>query len=266
MKMDTIKKAIKQDLTASIQYLKFKNFNQLVMMGDRIMSNLLLGEEKELMIVGYLIKELALEFMDIKEEDPVRLNGCMDPGEKLIRDLLQSLTDYEEFNPQVVWDDYCNYKNRIVEFIPPDVEIAVYEKEVDFAGKTTNKLLKLLSENRTLLLDDYNNLLNGILKEYKRVINIYGFKQRDLIIYLLLKAFNGYYLYLFAFKMANKSDKSGVAEKIYYYLDKIIEISADQENIGIKSNKILGELGYQTRLFYIENMDPEKTIKRERGF
>lgn len=264
--MDTIKKAIKQDLTAAIQYFRFQNFDLLGMMGDRIMSNLLLGEEKELMIVGYLIKELAQEFIDIKEEDPVRLNGCMDPGEKFIRDLLKSITDYEEFNPQVVWDDYSNYKNRIVEFIPPDVEIAVYQKDVEFAGKTTDKLLKLLSEKRTLLLDDYNNLLNGILMEYKRVINIYGFKQRDLIINLLLKAFYGYYLYLFAFKMANKSEESGVAEKIYYYLDKIIEISADQNEIGIESNKILGELGYQTRLFYIENKDPEKTIKKERGF
>ncbi len=264
--MDTIKKTIKQDLNAAIQYFRFQNFDKLGMMGDRIISNLFLGEGKELMLVGYLIKELAQEFMDIKEEDPVRLNGCMDPGEKLIRDLLKSITDYEKFNPQVVWDDYSNYKNRIVEFIPPDVEIAVYEKDADFAGKTTDKLLNLLSENRTLLLDDYNNLLNGILKEYKRVINIYGFNQRDLIIYLLLKAFNGYYLYLFAYKLANKSEESAVAEKIYYYVDKIMEISADQEHISIKSNKILGELGYQTRLFYIENMGPEKTIKRERGF
>lgn len=264
--MDPTIKTIKQDIAAALQYFRIKKFQLLGAMGDRIMSNLLIGEEKDLMVLGYMIKELAQEFNDIREEDPVRLNGCMDIGEKFIRDLFNSIPDEEKFNPEVVWEDYYNYKKRIVEFIPTDVELAVYEKDVEFAHETTHKLMQLLDENRPLLLDDYNNLLLGILNEQNRVINLYGFQKSDLIFYTLLKAFHGYYRYLLAFKLAKKSEGEAIAEKIYHYVDKITQIPTDFENMSGESNKILGELGYQTRLFYIENMDPEETIKRERGF
>ncbi len=262
--MDSITKTIKQDLNVARQYFRLKNFELLGKMGDRIMSNLLLGEEKDLMIIGYLVKEVSEEFIGIRDEDPVRLNGCMDAGEKFIRDLSDSLSD--DFEPTLIWEHYSNYKTKIVEFIPTDVELMVYQKDVEFTAKTTRRLMKLLDENRPLLLDNYNNLLLSILNEQKRVINIYGFTKSDLILYMSLKAFYEYYLYLLAFKMANNMEGEAISGKVYHYVDKISQLPTGFEAMSKESNKILGELGYKTRMFYMENVDPVETIKRVRGF
>lgn len=262
--MESTVNTIKQDLNVARQYFRLKKFESLGEIGDRIMSNLLLGEEKDLMIIGYLVKEVSQEFIDIRSEDPVRLNGCMDAGEKFIRDLSNSLSD--DYHPIMIWEHYSYYKNKIVEFIPTDVELLVYQKDVEFTAQTTKKLMKLLDENRSLLLDDYNNLLLSILKEQRRVINIYGFTKTDLILYISLKAFYEYYLYLLAFKMANKLEKEVIADKVYQYVDQISQLPTEFEEMSSKSNEILGELGYKTVMFQMENVDPRKTIKRMRGF
>ncbi len=262
--METTIITIKQDLSVARQYFRLKNFELIRDIGDRIMNNLFLGGEKDLMIIGYLIKELSEEFIGIKKEDPVRLNGCMDAGERLILDLSGTLN--EEYHPIMVWEYWSTYKTKIVEFIPTDVELMIYQKDVDFTTQTTRKLLKLLDENRSLLLDDFNKLLLSLILEHKRVINIYGFTKSDLILYITLKAFYEYYLYLLAFKMANNLEGEAIAGKVYRCVDKISQLPADFEEMSNKSNEILGELGYKTRMFHMENVDPRKTIKRFRGF
>ncbi len=60
--MDSIIPIVKQDVTAALEYFKTKNFEFLGIIGNRIMSNLLIREEKELMIIGYMIKEVSDEF------------------------------------------------------------------------------------------------------------------------------------------------------------------------------------------------------------
>jgi hypothetical protein len=262
--MESTVNIIKQDLNVARKYFRLKNFESLGEMGARIMTNLFLGEEKDLMIIGYLIKEISQEFIEIREEDPVRLNGCMDAGEKFIRDLSNSLSD--DYNHIMIWEHYDRYKNKIVEFIPTDVELLIYRKDVEFTSQTTQKLMKLLDENRSLLLDNYNNLLYSILKEQKRVISIYGFTKSDLILYISLKAFYEYYLYLLAFKMVNKLEGESIADKVYQYVDQISQLPTEFEEMGTKSNKILGELGYKTTMFQMENVDPRETIKSIRGF
>lgn len=262
--MESTVETIKQDLNVARQYFRLKNFELMGEIGDRIMSNLLLGEEKDLMIIGYLVREVSQEFIGIREEDQVRLSGCMDAGEKFIRDLSNSLSD--DYHPIMIWEHYGYYKNKIVEFIPTDVELMVYKKDVEFTSLTTRKLMKLLDENRSLLLDDYNNLLFSILKEQRRVINIYGFTKSDLILYVTLKAFYEYYLYLLAFKIVNKLKGEAIADKIYHFVDKISKLPMDFEEMSSKSNEILGELGYNTVMFQMENVDPRKTIKSIRGF
>lgn len=262
--MESAANTIKQDLNVARQYFRLKNFESLGEIGNRIMSNLFLGEEKHLMIVGYLVKEVAQEFIEIRSEDPVRLNGCMDAGEKFLRDISNSLSD--DLDPITVWEHYHQYKNKIVEFIPTDVELLVYRKDVEFTSHTTQKLMKLLDENRSLLLDSYNNLLYNILGEQKRVINIYGFTKTDLIRYISLKAFYEYYLYLMSFKMVNKLEGEAIANNVYQYVDRISQLPTEFQEMAVKSSEILGELGYKTTMFQLENVDPRKTIKSIRGF
>lgn len=264
--MDPIIKAVKQDVIAAMHYFRTKNFEFMGKMGNRIMSNLLIADRKDLMILGYLIKEVSDEFLLIKGVDPVRLNGCMDYGKQFILNLNESIPFEEILDPAIVWENYHNYKTTIVDFIPTDVELSVYEKDAEFAGMASQKLKQVLDENRGLLLEDHNNLLRGIIEEQSRIINIYGFERTDLMFYILLKAFIEYYWYMLAFKMVNNLEGDAISEKLYYYVDQITQLPTEFDEMSSKSNEILGELGYQTRTFSMENMDPEKTIRRMRGY
>lgn len=252
---------IKQDIKAAMEYFKTKNFELVGIMGNRIMSNLLIGEKKEFMALGYLIKEISDEFQFIKQEDPVRLNGCMDAGKLFIQELLDSISMDGERDPLKIWEVYLRYKRKIVEFIPTDVELAVYEEIPEFTRMTTEVFMEFLDKNRPLLLENYNNLLVGILNEENRVINLHGFQERDLLFYILIKAFHEYYLYLLAFKIVSGVEGDVIKDQAYSYVNRITHLPAEFEELCQEANEILGELGYQTRVFYIENLDPEETIR-----
>ena len=152
----------------------------------------------------------------------------------------------------------------IVKFIPTNVDLSVYEKDPGFTGKTTNFLMQFLLENKVLLLEDYNNLLAGILNEENRVINLYGFEKRDLMFYIFIKAFLEYYRYLLAFKIISNVEGDVIKNKIYPFVDKITHLPIELGELYKVSNDILGDLGYQTRVFYIENKDPEIILNHNR--
>ncbi len=254
--MDSTFHIVKQDVAAALEYFKTKNFKFLGIMGNRIMSNLLICGEKDLMVIGYMIKEVSDEFDFIRNEDAIRLNGCMDAGKQFIQNILNNVSVDEEFSQVGIWEDYYNYKMRIVEFIPTDVELSVYKKNPSFTEKTTTVLMQFLLENKVLLLENYNNLLVGILNEMNRVINLHGFEKRDLIFYMFIKAFLEYYRYLLAFKIVSNVEGDVIKNKIYPFVDKITSLPPELNKLCKVSNEILGDLGYQTRVFYLENKDP----------
>ena len=133
--MDSTIPIVKQDVTAALEYFKTKNFEFLGIMGNRIMSNLLICGEKDLMVIGYMIREVSDEFDFISREDAIRLNGCMDAGKQFIQNILNIISLEGEFSQISIWENYYNYKMRIVEFIPTDVDLSVYEKDRVSLGK-----------------------------------------------------------------------------------------------------------------------------------
>ena len=142
--MDSTIPIVKQYVTAALEYFKTKNFEFLGIMGNRIMSNLLICGEKDLMVIGYMIKEVSDEFDFIQKDDAIRLNGCMDAGKQFIQNILNMVSLDDEFSQEGIWRDYYNYKRRIVEFIPTDVELSFYRKNSGFTRKTTTFLMHFL--------------------------------------------------------------------------------------------------------------------------
>ncbi len=103
----------------------------------------------------------------------------------------------------------------------------------------------------------------GILNEENRVINLYGFDKRDLMFYMLIKAFLEYYRYLLAFKIVSNVEGNVIKNKIYPFVDEITSLPTEFAELCRVSNIILGNLGYHTRIFYIENKDPEIILKHK---
>ena len=83
-----------------------------------------------------------------------------------------------------------------------------------------------------------------------------------LIFYIFIKAFLEYYRYLLAFKIVSNVEGDVIKNWIYPFVDKITHLPTELDELYKVSNVILGDLGYQTRVFYMENKDPDLILKK----
>jgi len=268
--METVIEVIKQDISAAIKALDKDDFRFINTMGNRIASNLLIGERKDLMIIGYLLREIGLEFGIIKGKDEKRLGKCREFGRKFLRGL-QSIISRDKINTKEIWELYYDYEDNVRKYIPMDIEISVYKDIPEFTGKTTSMLAKHLEANKEVLLRENNQLIGGVLNELTRVINVHGLERRDLIFYLLLQSLIGYYEYLLYSETRDGSleNKEEFKKKIYPYVDKIVDLvsnfdSSDLEKMYNRSNEILGELCSEWRKFFINYMEIIRTYPERR--
>ena len=130
--MELIKEVIKQDIAAAIQAFERDDFRFVNIMGNRLMSNLLLAGESNLMILGYLLKEVSKEFEEIRGRG--RLAKCKEVGKKFLNDLHAMIKD--ETDAKEAWERYYEYENNVRKYIPDDIEVNVYKENIDFTKKS----------------------------------------------------------------------------------------------------------------------------------
>ena len=265
--MEPTIEVIKQDISAAIAAFEENNFRFVNIMGNRVMSNLLIGGRNDLMIFGYLLKEVSQEFESIRIRYEKRLGDCKEIGEKFLKDL-HSMVDDEKIGAKEVWKQYYDYEKEIIKYIPSEVELLVYKNNIDFTNQATSMLIHHLKENKQLLLEENNRLIGGILNELSRIINVHGSELHVLVFYLLMNVLDDYYKYLLYSKMKDGviENKDEFKNKIYPYIDKIINLFSDpnSEDFYEHSNKILGELGSEFRIYFINYMEPEREVFVER--
>lgn len=260
MDSDIVLDVIKQDISAALKALDEDDFRFITIMGNRIASNLLIGERKDLMIIGYLLREVGHEFEAVKRRDEKRISECKEHGRKFLKGL-QSAIGEEKVSPKI-WDLYYEYENHVRKYIPDKKELSVYKDAPKFTEKTTSMLIKHLEASKELLLKENNRLIGGLLNELTRVINVHGLERRDLVFYLLLQALSGYYEFLLYSETKNGTieNKEEFQNRIYPHVAKIVDLisnfdSDKLEEMYNRANDILGELCYEWRKFFINYID-----------
>lgn len=125
-------------------------------------------------------------------------------------------------------------------------------------------LARYLKENKELLLEEKNRLLDSILIELSRIINVHGLDRHTLVFYSLLIALKDYYRYLLYAESREGiiKDKEEFKRKIFPYLDKIVNLepNLDPGELYKQSNEILGDLASKWRSYFINYMEP---VERE---
>lgn len=266
---DPVNEAIKQDIMAALKAFEKDDFGFVTTMGNRVTSNSLIGDRNELMVLGYLLREVGLEFSAIHSRDEKRIPRCKTYGQKIIQSLL-SMSD-KKINPKELWESYYTYENSIRKYVPTDFELAVYKDNPDFTRKATLKLIDHMRKNKTVLLDENNQLLRGVLNELTRIINVHGLGKADAVFYILIQALRGYYEYLLysEVKEGKIDDKKALQGKIYPYIDRIINLFSGKnidnlDHIYKNSIDILAELGVEWRNYFINYMEIIRTVPEER--
>lgn len=257
---------IKQDMLVAIEALKRDNFDLVNVIGNRMATDSMIIKRNDLIIAGFLLKEVSVEIRRVKEINVKNLIRCRDTGRKFLEGLLSLLED--EVENKEIWENYQNYEREVRKYLISDIESAVYKENPDFTKETRVMLLEHLNRNKRLLTKRGNRLVEGIASEISRVINAYGFYPEDLVFYLVMKVFSSYYNYfLYDYYLEESEEEKTKKEKeMNSYIDNIYELFSAGNNLNdlyAGSAKIIGELGTKWRAYFINLGEIRMIVERE---
>jgi hypothetical protein len=258
---------IKQDVSVGIEALKRDNLDLVNIIGNRIATDSMIIKRNELIIIGFLLKEVSLEIRRIKEINEKNLTRCKEVGRKFLEGLLSLLEDKME--NKEIWERYQNYEREIRKYHIAGVESSLYKENPDFTKGTREMLLEHVNKNERLLTKRGNRLIEGVVSEISRVINTYGFYPEDLVFYLVMKVFSSYYEYfIYDYHLEESEEEKVKKEKeIHSYTNDLYKLFSAESNLNDfyeESTKIIGELGTKWREYFI-NLGEIKMIVEGRG-
>ena len=226
----------------------------------------MIGNKNDLILVGFILKEVSSELERIRAVNETDLPKCKEIGRKFFEEL-QSLLDKDQIEKKELWGKYLKYKSDIRKYLLTGIESSTYKEHSNFTKETRLMLLQHLNENKELLLKERNALINGIIGEISRVINTHGFHPEDLVFYLLMKVFSGYSDYfLYDYLEGDENDKKEKEIEVMGYVEQIHELfsGADLDDIYEESADIIGELGHKWRKYFINYGELRLLLRAER--
>lgn len=268
--MDTTINVIRQDLKVARNAIDAKEFGMVNVIGNRIMSNLLVEDREELMIIGWMLKDLGGELGGIKDrKEEGKLNDAIKSAKEHLDELGQMLVT-KRTSASDLWDRYFDIEKKIRKDILSKSEADEYKEEHEFSKKATIMLIEHFHSNRELLLKENNKLILGVTGDLSRIANEHGGKEA-IIVYLAFRALYDYHRYLMYEEGVDGKieDESRFKSKIDEYIDKVYEMAsmirdAQIDDLYEYSNRILGKLGSAYRKYFTNYLDiPRIVVERE---
>lgn len=259
-----LKTIITQDLKTAILSIEAGDLNFVRILGNRIGSNLLFFENKQLMIMCYILREISSELEKIRlihKKTYTRSDAIVSIATDFIQKLVESIEN-NTIEAKRIWECYFEYKENIRGYLVQEIELKNYRNAIGFTKLISEKLLIHLKENKILLSKKNNKLILGINNELSRIINLHGFNKKDLVFYMLLQVFSSYYDYALYEGIKEKTLESGefFKDKVENYVDRIIDLVDNYEDdfpneYYIKICELIGEICNDWRLYYINYME-----------
>lgn len=248
----------KEDLDACQMSLEDNDFRLMMIYGNRFASNLIFTDFKRYMIICYIIREMSRQLDVIKNagNETKYYNAkevCTDTLAK-IKDSLDV-----EFDIVAIWKLYSDYEKLMREYVLSRNQLDSYNEHPEFTSTSTDSIVTHFLDNKELLLRRDHRLVSGTIGEIARLINTHGFKDKDLLRYMLLVIFRGIYPYIVRHHTRKKEiiDLDEFKKELYSYITPFEEINSkltsdDFESVLGVANDLIVSMGTAWRFYFIK--------------
>lgn len=254
---------VTRELDISIELLDKENFDQLNIIGNRIMENCLFSEDYRLYLPGLFVKEIALSYNKIfSSREAKAFHSAKIIGKDYLKNLLKNIKS--ELNEELIWTEYHLFTVKILQYLRDDYENNLYTDNIEFSKSVIWNLMKFLQKNEEYLYLKYNQLFGGIINILDRVFRVHSGTLGITMIKLYFKMLDRLYDYLIL-KYFDKEDidKDKLKEEIEPYIAYLYKIeNLDRINIS-EFNRNLWEIIKLWRIYYIRYRDSISTIYKQ---
>lgn len=264
------------NLKIAVDAFEERDFNLINIIGNRIVTDFTFEkdeQDEDYVFIGPILKRLAGLLNKINEKKMIR--DIEDNTEDFLDFLVDSFED-DDIDEDEIWDKYYQLEKDMRDLFISDSKKSEFEDRPEYSKNVRNYLVDYISKQRKRVLNLNINLMHGVMSELSRIYYTYGFEKDDLVMYILLTQFDRFLSYdkidyAVMKKMGEDEMIDEKVERLHSYIDEIIDINDTEgvETIIRRSNKIIGELGIQWRLYIIDYGDipiskapPEKEGKK----
>lgn len=264
MEHSSLFKVIFHDISAARKAFEENDFELMNILGNRIMSDALFGDERKLALPGFFLKYMALVYLSAKP----RLSTSLFSETKHIgREYIDSLSEFSENSKEAeLWESFHKFNNDIRSYAVTDIEREAYEEDPEIAHAALKWLVEYLNAKKEVLINRNNVLFKGILNEAERIFKVYGFRLTDTYFLSLLIALDRYFDYfrIQYRKPTGEVDEQKVKEIIFPYIEKLAQLMSSEREIKPETvGSILWDLIKGWREFFIQYMEfPRGTVEQ----
>ena len=189
--MTEVYEATRQDFAAARAAFDDSDFQQMNICSNRLMANVLFGDEKLYAVPGFFMKNLAIEFV----------RGGVDST--LARDLRPIAEAFiakidKAFQPEVdlhlIWDAYFEYTENTRKLHMTPGERKTYRDNKAFSSRAFSYLASELLAGEALF-HEHGFGLKAFMTEADRIVRNHGVEKKDVVLLALIVALdrlNGY--------------------------------------------------------------------------
>jgi hypothetical protein len=242
---------IDQDIEVAINYVKKKNFENVNVIGNRVLQNFFALDNKEMIIIGLILKEMSNDLQTVNsigKSKSKSLPTCQNFAQEALNSIKESLSEY---NSSKIWDDYIFFKENVRKYLLSVEERDVYVVNDQFSTLAIKKYLDILLENKELLLNRNIAPLSVTRVEIGTLFNTHG-GTVTVLVYTCIRAFE--HVYKFALHGKIKDDSfnellSTMCTNIEILIGLIKE--GNEDKLKNHSNMVVGELMYTYRKYFV---------------
>jgi hypothetical protein len=267
--MESVLKTVKQDIAAAINAFEQDDFSDMNMYANRIMANAAFGDDEELFLTGFLLKDIAGLFLYMKAIPKfVALSTAKTMSSKYVS-LLKEMSAGEKADLKILWVGFYQFYRDTRKFLMNDIEKKVYSDNTNFTRHSYIWLIRYTRNHKETLLDPNNFLFKGILNEMERIFRTHSGELDDVLAMSLIKALDRLYEYIAISRTSDgRIDEGKLKELIYPHLETIEQIAYPEKREQFSDvTKAIWRMTKQWREYFLQYMEVErvKPIQAQRA-